>query len=170
MSCPSDKILNPSTGRCVLKSGKMAKQLLKGKVDLYKVITINSIKNIMDKGWPDVRKSIQPIKYIQKITIKLFKKYMNHPTNIRKLLSYLRVGDKSLYKQAKKVIKLNRASYLDKGISNAKLCLNKDQTRKVATIFEYIIAEILDISIKNNKLKLENVVNGIKNDDLRYVL
>lgn len=36
MSCPKDKILNPRTGRCVLKTGKIGKELLKNKKGSYK--------------------------------------------------------------------------------------------------------------------------------------
>ena len=61
MTCPKDKILNPNTGRCVLKSGKIGKKLLQNKKGGYKSSS-NIDGNVKSEKTEKLEKEVKSLK------------------------------------------------------------------------------------------------------------
>ena len=80
--CPQDKILNPKTGRCVLKNGKIGKMIL-DKIDDKK-----HIKKTINKLLKDIYKSMKKLDDKQKDRIN--DKFLNVPNSALLKMSQVR--------------------------------------------------------------------------------
>ena len=160
-SCPSNKILNPITNRCVLKSSIIGKKLIKD----YKPIIIKQLSII--KEYEKQQNNSYKVKAYSSVLNQLYN-YKNPITNYKDFIDNIKVGEK-IAKKVEQLINENKITYIEEKIINNSNFKIKEKLTKIYGIGQIKANELIKKGIKtiedlknNKELLNEKQLLGLK--------